>query len=84
MKLINLLEKIENDEIKPIIYFRINTFGYNFIIKYLYFHFIIIDVEGSFKNNIVKNKDFFDEFILYSLNKNIEIIGDEKIYFGKE
>jgi len=50
MKLIDLLYKISKDEVEPPLYFRINTFGYNFVIKYLYFEFIIIEVKSSFTN----------------------------------
>lgn len=74
MKLINLLDKIANSEIKPIIYFRINSFGYNYIIKYLYYEFIIEEVDSSFSTNLFKKGESFNKYILSSLNKEITII----------
>lgn len=76
MKLINLLDKIAKNEIEPIIYFRINTFGYNFIIKYLYFEFIIEKVDTSFSKCLFKKGECFNKYILSSLNKEITILED--------
>lgn len=73
MKLIDLLIKISNNEIEPPLYFRINTLGHNFIIKYLYFAFIIEDVKTSFNRSLFKKGENFN-MILSSLNKTVEII----------
>lgn len=73
MKLIDLLNKIANNEIEPILYFRINTAGYNLILKYLYYDFIIEEVISSDNTSLFKKGDKFD-LILYSLNKSIEIL----------
>lgn len=76
MKVIDLLNKIANNEIKPPLYFRINTLGHNFILKYLYFSFVIEDVKSSFNKSLFKNGEKFD-LILSSLNKTIEILDKE-------
>ena len=59
MKLIDLLYKISKDEVEPPLYFRINTFGYNFVIKYLYFEFIIVEVKSSFTDCMFKKRRLF-------------------------
>lgn len=81
MKLIELLNKIANNEIEPPLYFKINTLGHNFILKYLYFRFVIEDVKSSFNKSLFKNGENFD-FILSSLNKTIEIL--DKVGVDKE
>lgn len=78
MKLIDLLIKIEKNEIEPIIYFRINTSGYNFTIKYLYYDFIIEDVYSSFNRSLYKKGESFESLILLSLNKTIEILDNKE------
>lgn len=76
MKLIDLLDLISKDEIKPITYFKINCGGRNFIIKYLYYAFIIEKVSTScIYDDLFKKGDYFDSLILANLNKNIEILG---------
>lgn len=84
MKLINLLDKIANDEIKPILFFRINTMGHNFIIKYLYFEFIIEEVDTSFSINLFKKGESFNKYVLSSLNKEVIILDDYLENKGEE
>jgi len=78
VKLIDLLNKISNNEIEPPLYFRINTAGHNFVIEYLYFDFIIEDVKTSFSSTCFKKGESFD-MILSSLNKTIEIIKGKEV-----
>lgn len=74
MKFIDLLNKISKNEIEPIIYFRVNLLGHNFIIKYLYFDFIIEKVDSSFNRSLFKKGDSINNILLSALNKKIEII----------
>lgn len=74
MKVIDLLVKIANDEIKPVIYFRVNLLGHNLIIKYVYFSFIVEKVYSSFSKSAFKEGESIDNIILTSLNRQIEII----------
>lgn len=76
MKVIDLLNKIANNEIEPPLYFRINIIGHNFILKYLYYGFVIEDVKSSFNSSLFKKGEEFN-LIISSLNKTIEIIEGE-------
>lgn len=77
MKLIDLLIKISNNEIEPIIYFRLNYCGHNMIIRYLYYNFKIVNVKSSFSKSIFKKGEDFN-FIISALNKKVEIIDYEE------
>lgn len=74
MKVIDLLVGISKGDIIPGYTFRINYGGYSFIIEYLINCFKIINVKSSYKNCIFKEGDYFDNFILGSLNYNIEYL----------
>lgn len=76
MKLIDLLNLLSKEEKKPILYFRISAGGRNFIIKYLYYAFIIEKIDTSYnEDNVYKEGDCLSAtMILANLNKKIEII----------
>lgn len=72
MKLIDIINGISKGDIIPGYKFRINYGGYSFIIEYLINCFKIINVKSSYNSCIFKEGDYFDKFILGSLNYRVE------------
>ena len=80
MKLIDFLIEVEKNRIVPNSLYRINVFGYNIIVKFLYFELVIIDFTYSGEINFVNMKigeSLFKYFhVLAILGYKIEKVGE--------